>query len=79
MSAHLPKFATVKTWMALSGMSERNTYCRLASGDLRGVKIGRAMVIDVDAGMAWLRSCPPAKIKPPPPDKRRKHAAGAEA
>jgi hypothetical protein len=33
-------------------------------GDLRAIKLGSRTLIDVDAGLAWLRALPSAKIRP---------------
>jgi hypothetical protein len=64
-----PKFATIEAWCRLSFMSPRNTYRHLAWGNLRAFKVGRRTLIDVDHGLAWIRSLPTAKIKPQAPDK----------
>jgi hypothetical protein len=45
-------------------MGRRATYDRLASGELHAVKVGSRTLIDVDAGLTWLRSLPLAQIKP---------------
>jgi hypothetical protein len=64
-----PRFATIKAWCRLSNMSPRNTYRHLAWGNLRAFKVGRRTLIDVDLGVAWIRSLPAAEIKPQAPDK----------
>lgn len=55
-----PKFAPVPQWCALSGMTRTATYAALGRGDLRAIKQpgGRRTLIDVDHGIAWLRSQP---------------------
>jgi hypothetical protein len=42
-------------------MGRSVVYEALARGDLRAVKCGARTLIDVDHGLAWLRSLPPAK------------------
>jgi hypothetical protein len=58
----LPRFATVKDWCRLSGMGRTVTYERIAAGDLRAVKLGARVLIDVPAGLTWLSALPPAQI-----------------
>jgi len=53
-----PAFCTLPAWFALSGMSQRSTYEELAAGNLRAVKRGSRTLIDVEHGLAWLRSLP---------------------
>jgi hypothetical protein len=65
-----PAFTTIDGWQALSGMGRRSTYDELGKGNLRAVKRGSRTLIDVEAGLAWLRSLPPAKIRAPRPAKR---------
>lgn len=66
-----PKFAPIPEWCALSGMRRRATYDRLGTQELRAIKVGGRTLIDVEAGLEWLRSCPPAVIRAP----RQKQAA----
>jgi hypothetical protein len=65
MNMPTPKFAPLPHWCALSGMSRTATYNALGRGDLRAIKIGTRTLLDVDAGLAWLRSLPPAQIRAP--------------
>ncbi len=60
-----PAFCSVEDWCALSGMGRRSTYEYLGSGELKAVKVGARTLIDVAAGLAWLRSRPPAVIRAP--------------
>lgn len=60
-----PAFATIETWCTISGLSRRVTYELLGIGDLRAVKRGKSILIDVAHGLAYLRSLPPARIRPP--------------
>jgi hypothetical protein len=65
MDTPSPKFATIDNWVALSGVGRRSTYDLLGSGDLKAVKVGARTLIDVEAGLAWLRSRPAAVIRAP--------------
>lgn len=60
-----PKFAPLPHWCMISGMTRTATYYALARGDLRAIKQpgGRRTLIDVEHGLAWLRSQPPAVIR----------------
>lgn len=58
-----PKYATLPHWCVLSGMSRTKTYYAIGAGNLRAVKLGNRTLVDVDAGLAWLRSLPAAQIR----------------
>jgi excisionase family DNA binding protein len=60
-----PQFATISNWTSLSGISRAQTYNLLADGRLRAVKVGSRTLIDVPAGLAWLKAQPAAKITLP--------------
>ncbi len=60
-----PQFATVDDWTTISGMSRRVTYDRLGTGELRAVKVGGRTLIDVEAGLAWMRSLPAPTVRAP--------------
>lgn len=60
-----PKFGTVDTWCRLSGMSRRITYDKLGLGYLKARKVGSRTLIDIEHGLAWLRSLPPAQFASP--------------
>lgn len=60
-----PAFATIEDWLVISGMGRRATYDDIGAGHLKAVKRGTRTLIDVEAGLAYLRSLPPAKIKAP--------------
>jgi hypothetical protein len=64
-SADAPKYATLATWQALSGMSRSASYEAIGRGQLRALKLNGRTLIDVDAGLAWMASLPPAVIKAP--------------
>ena len=62
MSNPIPKYATIPDWQRISGMRRTSTYEALGRGDLRSVKLGARVLIDVEAGLAWLASLPSADI-----------------
>lgn len=62
LTPNVPAFATVTGWGALSGMSRSSTYEALAAGHLRAVKLGARTLIDVQHGLRWVNSLPPATI-----------------
>ncbi len=47
------------------GMGRRTTYDELGLGNLKAIKVGARTLIDVEAGLAWLRSRPAAVIRGP--------------
>jgi hypothetical protein len=59
-----PKYATIPTWLVLSGMTRTSTYAALGRGDLVAIKQpgGRRTLIDVEHGLAYLRSQPPVLL-----------------
>ena len=59
------EFATLSDWLVISGMGRTVTYEALARGDLRAIKLGTRLLIDVPHGLAWLRTRPPANIRLP--------------
>jgi hypothetical protein len=60
-----PKFATIATWVALSGMAERSVYEELGRGNIKAVKVRRRVLIDVEDALRWIRSHPAPKIAAP--------------
>ena len=58
-----PARATISDWCKLSGMGRSATYEALGRSDLRAVKLGSRVLIDVPHGLAWLDSLPPAVIR----------------
>jgi len=65
MDTPSPKFATIDDWCTISGLSRRVTYEKLGTGELKAIKAGSRTLIDCEAGLAWLRSLPPAVIRAP--------------
>lgn len=56
-----PAFASVRDWCRISGMGQRATYAAIQRGDLAArCPERRKLLIDVAAGLAWLRGLPPA-------------------
>ena len=62
-STNLPEYTTISRWCALSGMGRSTTYEALGRGDLRARKLGTRTLIDVQHGLAWLDSLPPATVR----------------
>lgn len=60
-----PKFAPVPQWCVISGMSRTASYNALGCGHLKAIKVGARTLVDVEAGLKWLRSQPAAQIRPP--------------
>ena len=58
-----PKFAQMPQWCALSGMSRTATYNAIGRGDLKAIKCGCRTLLDVEAGLAWMRSLPSAQVR----------------
>jgi hypothetical protein len=59
-----PKFASVDTWLVISGMCRRSAYQHLANGNLTAIKFGRRTLIDVESSLAWMRSHPTFRCSP---------------
>jgi hypothetical protein len=72
-----PKFTPLAGWLVLSGMTRTGTYAALSRGDLRAIKQpgGRRTLIDVEHGLAWLRSQPPVVLGAARADALRQSAA----
>jgi hypothetical protein len=67
METPSPKYATIENWLVIAGMGRRSTYDELGRGNLKAIKVGARTLIDVEAGLAWLRSRPSAVIRAPRP------------
>ncbi len=62
MGDQTPKYTSISGWCALTGMSRSGTYVALARGELRAIKVNGRTLVDVDAGLSWPRTRPPANI-----------------
>lgn len=65
------KYASIPDWCRMSGMSRTGTYDAVGRNELKAIKVGARTLIDVEAGLAWMRSLPSAQIRAP---KQRKAA-----
>jgi hypothetical protein len=65
MDTPAPLFVTIDNWLVMSGMGRRTTYDELGRGNPQAIKVGGRTLIDVEAGLAWLRSRPRAVIRAP--------------
>jgi hypothetical protein len=61
----------MRVWCAHSGVGRAKSYEMLAAQQLRAVKNGRSLLIDIEHGLNYLRSLPPAQIRPRTTPKRR--------
>ncbi len=61
----LPKYATIEGWGRISSMGRRTIYDEIGRGNLVAIKVRGRTLIDVDASLAWMRSCPQPKIRAP--------------
>jgi hypothetical protein len=59
-----PAFCSIDDWCIISGMGRRWVYNAIADGTLLAVKCGARTLVDVQHGLAFMRSLPPAKIRP---------------
>jgi hypothetical protein len=57
-----PRYCSIADWVRLSGVSRSVTYELLGDGKIQAVKLGNKTLIDVDSGLKYLRSLPPAEI-----------------
>jgi hypothetical protein len=58
-----PELATIDRWTELSGVSRSTTYEMLGAGTLKAHKLNKRVLIDVPAGLAYLRSLPAPNIR----------------
>lgn len=58
-----PSFTSIKNWTEISGLGRTTTYYLIKEQRLKAIKAGRRTLIDVEAGMAYLRSQPAADIR----------------
>jgi hypothetical protein len=57
-----PKYCSIPNWSKMTGQSRTSVYLALGRADLRAIKLGGRTLIDVEHGLAWLRSLPLATI-----------------
>ena len=57
-----PRYASIPRWCEISGVGRTVTYQLLGEGALKAVKIGRRTLVDVEHGLGWMASLPPANI-----------------
>lgn len=62
-----PKYCSITQWCELTGLGRRTVYDLLGNGDFRAVKVGGRTLLDIEHGLSWLKSRPPAKIRTPRP------------
>ena len=48
------QYESIAAWRDRTGMRTGNIYARLATGELRAIKLGRRTLIDVQHGLRWL-------------------------
>ena len=72
--ARRPKYAPLHVWCEISGLGRSKSYELLGTGLLRGIKVGRRLLVDIEAGLAALADMPSAKIRPPA---RRRHPSNS--
>ena len=63
-----PKYATIPDWCTISGMSRSSTYLALSRDDIRAIKVGKRVLIDVDHGLKWMAALPAPVISIKKPD-----------
>lgn len=62
LNRQLPKYATITGWCDLTQMGRTSTYKAIGAGHLKAIKVEGRTLIDVDHGLAWLKSLPAPKI-----------------
>ena len=62
-----PRYCSITRFCEMSGLGRRTIYDLLGSGDLRAIKVGTKTLLDVEHGLDWLKSRPPAVIRAPRP------------
>ncbi len=58
-----PEFVSIKVWSEQSGLGRSTTYNLIGDGSLKAIKVRGKTLVDYEAGMAWMRSRPPANIR----------------
>jgi len=64
MTTTTPVYAPITRWCDMSGMGRTRVYEELSAGNLRAVKVGNRTLIEVETGLAWLRSLPAPNVRP---------------
>ena len=66
-SAPVPAFMPIQDWVSFSGMTRSATYTALGRGHLVAIRPGggKRVLIDVERGVAWLRSHDPVHYRAP--------------
>jgi hypothetical protein len=73
-----PRYVRAREWERLTGLGPRTTQDLVGKGELKAIKVGKAMLIDYRYGLEWLGNRPSAQIRPqkrPPPRRRPDPAA----
>lgn len=63
VSPTYPKYAALPEWRTISGLGRSKSYELLGDGKLRGIKVGRRLLIDVEHGLEYLATMPAARIR----------------
>jgi len=58
-----PRYASIQTWCRMVDWSRSTTYLELGKGNLRAVKHGKRVLIDVQHGLAYMASLPAVQIR----------------
>jgi hypothetical protein len=56
------QYASIRDWRTISGMGRTSTYEAIGRGNLRAIKVGFKTLVDVEHGLSWLATMPPAEI-----------------
>lgn len=64
VSSRFPKYAPLPEWRVISGLGRSKSYELLGEGKLRGIKVGRRLLIDVEHGLEYLATMPAVRIRP---------------
>jgi hypothetical protein len=56
------KYASIADWRTISGMGRTSTYEAIGRGELRAIKLNNRTLVDVEHGLTWLATMPPAEI-----------------
>jgi hypothetical protein len=56
-------YMTIAKFSEETGLSRTRVYVALGAGDLKAVKLGKRVLIDIAHAAKWLASQPPAEIR----------------